>query len=224
MSRPALRVEGLRFTHGDAFSLELPELTVDARERVALIGPSGCGKTTLLHLIAGILVPDAGEIEVLSERVDGLSDIARRAFRVRRIGLVFQEFELLDYLTAAENLALPYRLVAGAPSRNEVNARVLEIATRLGIQDMLDRRPARLSQGEKQRVALGRALVTSPGLVLGDEPTGNLDPENARRAIDLLHEQAAAEDAAVLVVTHDHSLLDRFDRVIELRSIQETVA
>lgn len=224
MSQPALRVSGLRFTHGESFSLELPKLTVEACERVALIGPSGCGKTTLLHLIAGILVPAGGEVEVLGERIDGLGDIARRAFRVRRLGLVFQEFELLDYLTAEENLALPFRLVARAPRREEVSARVREIATRLGIHALLDRRPARLSQGEKQRVALGRALVTSPGLVLGDEPTGNLDPDNARRAIDLLHEQAAEENAAVLVVTHDHSLLDRFDRVIELRGLQEDLA
>jgi len=224
MSQPALRVRDLRFAHGESFSLALPHLDLAPQERVALIGPSGCGKTTLLHLIAGILTPQSGEIEVLGQRVDGLADSARRSFRARRIGLVFQEFELLDYLTAEENLALPFRLLAQTPSREAMQARVREIATRLGLQDLLARRPARLSQGEKQRVALGRALVTSPGVVLGDEPTGNLDPENARRAIDLLHEQAAAEHAAVLVVTHDHSLLDRFDRVIELGNLQEATA
>ena len=224
MSQPALRVRDLRFAHGESFSLSLPSLELAPQERVALIGPSGCGKTTLLHLIAGILTPEAGEVEVLGQRVDGLADSARRAFRAQRVGLVFQEFELLDYLTAEENLALPFRLVPQGPGREQVSARVREIASRLGLQDLLGRRPARLSQGEKQRVALGRALVTGPGLVLGDEPTGNLDPENARRAIDLLHEQAAAEQAAVLVVTHDHSLLNRFDRVIELGSLQGVTA
>ena len=108
--------------------------------------------------------------------------------------------------------------------RAEAAARVQQLAERLGLQDLLQRRPARLSQGERQRVALGRALVTSPGLVLGDEPTGNLDPDNARRSLDLLHEQAAAEDAAVLVVTHDHSLLDRFDRVITLAELRPEVS
>lgn len=224
MSHLALRVRDLRFAHGESFSLSLPSLDLAPQERVALIGPSGCGKTTLLHLIAGILTPQSGEIEVLGERIDGVADTVRRAFRARRVGLVFQEFELLDYLTAEENLALPFRLVAEVPAAEEVRARVHEIAGRLGLEDLLARRPARLSQGEKQRVALGRALVTGPGLVLGDEPTGNLDPENARRAIDLMHEQAAAENAAVLVVTHDHSLLDRFDRVIEVGQLQGATA
>ncbi|MAW61749.1 MAG: ABC transporter ATP-binding protein [Planctomycetes bacterium] len=224
MSAAPLRLEGLRFSHGDGFQLALDQLEVAPRERIALIGPSGCGKTTLLHLIAGILVPEAGQIEVLGQRIDGLSDAARRAFRVRHIGLVFQEFELLDYLTAAENLALPFRLHPDPLPRAEAEARVQQLAERLGLQDLLQRRPARLSQGERQRVALGRALVTSPGLVLGDEPTGNLDPDNARRSLDLLHEQAAAEDAAVLVVTHDHSLLDRFDRVITLAELRPEVS
>ncbi|MCH2101822.1 MAG: ATP-binding cassette domain-containing protein [Planctomycetes bacterium] len=221
MSQAALHVRDLCFSHGNSFSLSVPSLTVEPAERVALIGPSGCGKTTLLHLIAGILTPQFGEIEVLGQRVDGLADSARRSFRARRIGLVFQEFELLDYLTADENLALPFRLISQAPNQEEMSGRVQNIASRLGLQGLLGRRPAQLSQGEKQRVALGRALVTGPGLVLGDEPTGNLDPDNARRAINLLHEQAAAERAAVLVVTHDYSLLDRFDRIIEFDGLRE---
>lgn len=215
---PALRVRGLQFARGTDFVLEVPELDLGARERVALVGPSGCGKTTLLHLVAGILVPARGELRVLGEDLGALGDRARRAFRVSRLGLVFQEFELIDYLTVAENLALPFRLHKPLARAHDPAARVAALAERLGLARLLDRRPARLSQGERQRVALGRALAASPGLLLGDEPTGNLDPDNARRAIDLLLEQAAADDAAVLVVTHDHSLLDRFDRVVSMHA------
>lgn len=219
MSDPVLSVEDLRFAHGDGFQLQVDDFSLEAGERVALIGPSGCGKTTFLHLIAGILRADAGRIEVLGKRIDALDERARRAFRIGHLGLVFQEFELLDYLTARENLLLPFRLHPKPPPREQAQARAEELAQRLGLSALLDRRPARLSQGERQRVALGRALAVAPGIVLGDEPTGNLDPDNARRSLDLLSEQAAADGAAVLVVTHDHGLLDRFDRVVELPSL-----
>lgn len=219
-----LHCEGLRFAHGDGFQLSVDAFSLAAGERVALIGPSGCGKTTLLHLIAGILRADAGRIEVLGQRVDQMDEGARRAFRIGKLGLIFQEFELLDYLTARENLLLPFRLHPHPPSRELAIARAEELGERLGIASLLDRRPARLSQGERQRVAVGRALAVAPGLVLGDEPTGNLDPENARRSLDLLAEQAEADGAAVLVVTHDHGLLDRFDRVVELNSLAGAIA
>jgi putative ABC transport system ATP-binding protein len=219
MSDPVLSVEDLCFSHGDGFRLQVEHFELQAGERVALIGPSGCGKTTFLHLIAGILQADRGRIEVLGQRVDQLDERARRAFRIGKLGLVFQEFELLDYLTAGENLLLPFRLHPHPPSREQARARTAELAERLGLTTLLDRRPARLSQGERQRVALGRALAVAPGIVLGDEPTGNLDPDNARRSLDLLSEQAAADGAAVLVVTHDHGLLNRFDRVVELPAL-----
>jgi len=224
MSAPVLHVEGLRFSHGDGFQLQVEHFALQAGERVALIGPSGCGKTTFLHLVAGILRAESGRIEVLGQRVDSLDERARRAFRIGKLGLIFQEFELLDYLTARENLLLPFRLHPNPPTREHAQARAEELAQRLGIAGLLDRRPARLSQGERQRVAVGRALAVAPGIVLGDEPTGNLDPDNARSSLDLLSEQAAADGAAVLVVTHDHGLLDRFDRVVELPSLVEQSA
>lgn len=224
MSELVLSIEGLRFSHGPDFHLRVDHFAMHAGERVALIGPSGCGKTTLLHLIAGILQSDAGRIEVLGQRIDTLDEADRRAFRIGKLGLVFQEFELLDYLTARENLLLPFRLHPNPPHRFKALSRAEELAQRLGLAALLDRRPARLSQGERQRVALGRALAVAPGIVLGDEPTGNLDPDNARRSLDLLAEQAAADGAAVLVVTHDHGLLDRFDRVVELPSLVEQPA
>ncbi|KAA3605566.1 MAG: ATP-binding cassette domain-containing protein [Planctomycetota bacterium] len=188
-------------------------------EKVALVGPSGCGKTTLLHLIAGILPLQSGKLEVLGKALEQQEDAARRAFRIRRLGLVFQEFELLDYLTVWENLILPYRLHPDLRWHQEASNRAKALAESLGLSTLLHRFPRRLSQGERQRVAVGRALVTQPGLVLGDEPTGNLDPDNARRSLELLFQQCEAIQASLLVVTHDHSLLPRFDRTLELPAL-----
>lgn len=216
-----LQLRSVRFQHADGFTLAVDGLQLHARERVALIGPSGCGKTTLMHLVAGILQPAAGEIWVAGSAIHGLGDRARRRFRLNHLGMVFQEFELVDYLTARENLTLPFRLGAQPAADEDPSARAQRVAQRLGIDALLNRRPSQLSQGERQRVALGRAIMTQPQLVLADEPTGNLDPSSARRSLDLLFEQAAAEGAATLVVTHDHSLLDRFDRIVELPDLRE---
>jgi len=217
MSETAVvRVQALRFAYNAKPVLDLPQFEIAPEQRVALVGPSGCGKTTFLHLLAGILPCATGSIEVLGQRVDGMSDAARRQFRATQLGLIFQEFELLDYLTARENLGLPWRLHPGLARQQDREQRIQTVATRLGIAELLDRRPAQLSQGERQRVAVGRALAPAPRLLLGDEPTGNLDPDNARLSLDLLFQQAAEEKAAVLVVTHDHSLLHLFDEVVRL--------
>lgn len=223
--RPApdarLRVEGLRFGYRAregtrAFRLAVDRLEVAPGEKVAVIGPSGCGKTTLLHLAAGILVPDAGRIIACGTDLAALDERRRRAFRSRRIGLLFQDFALLDYLDARGNILLPYRIGAGLRLDRAARERADALAARIGVADLLRRRPRRLSQGERQRVALCRALVTEPELLLCDEPTGNLDPARAGQAIDLVLDAAAATGASVLVVTHDHGLLDRFDRVVDL--------
>jgi len=202
------------------FRLDVEELALRAGEAAAVIGPSGSGKTTLVHLCAGILVPSSGEISVGGVRLDRLTDAERRRERARQVGLVFQEFELLDYLNALENILVPLR-VRGA-SRGELRAgrtRATELAEAVGIADLLGRTPARLSQGERQRVAIARALVTEPALVLCDEPTGNLDPDAASGAVDLILHEARARSAALLMVTHDHGLLDRFDRVIDVTTL-----
>lgn len=203
-----------------AFRLEVEELSLQAGEAAAVIGPSGSGKTTLVHLCAGILVPGSGEVSVGGVRLDRLTDAERRRERARQVGLVFQEFELLDYLSALENILVPLR-VRGA-TRQELRAgraRATELAGAVGVADLLGRLPTQLSQGERQRVAIARALVTDPALVLCDEPTGNLDPDAASVAVDLLLDEARARGAALLMVTHDHGLLDRFDRVIDVTSL-----
>ena len=174
-----------------------------------------------LNLVAGILVPEAGRIEVAGTEVSALTDAARRRFRATRIGFVFQDFALLDYLSARQNILYPYRitpaLVLDAAARDRAQA----LAEACGIADKLDRHPGALSQGEQQRVAICRALVTRPTLILSDEATGNLDPDSKARILDLLFEQAAAAGASVLAVTHDHELLPRFDRVLDFAQFRE---
>ena len=211
-----IRLEQLAFAYADGpFRLEVPELRVAPGERVAVVGPSGSGKTTLLRLIAGIVTPDAGWAVVRDVEVSALPDAARRRFRRRHVGLVFQEFELLEYLSVLDNVLLPYRIHPVLRLDREVRERAESIAERVGIVDYLHHRPAALSHGERQRVAVCRALVTRPPLLLADEPTGNLDPTNKDRVLENLLECAAAEGATVLTVTHDHDLLPRFGRVVD---------
>jgi len=215
---PALvALEDVRLTFPGGFRLAVDRLELERGERVACIGPSGSGKTTLVHLLAGILQPDRGVVRALGQDVASLDDAARRRFRRTSIGLVFQELELVDYLSARDNVLLP-RWIAGRPTAQD-RARAAELADALGLTRLFDRKPARLSQGERQRVAIARALVTEPPLVLCDEPTGNLDPETGQRTLDLLLAEAARRSATILFVTHDHSLLERFDRTIDVRAL-----
>lgn len=206
-----------RYPGGDGFELRMPELSIGAGERRACIGASGCGKTTLVNLISGVLAPESGQVHLCGQHLGLMSDAARRSLRRRSVGMVFQEFELLDYLSAMENILLPCRIGGDRIGKDE-RARARELAESLGVADLLSRRPRRLSQGERQRVSVCRALVTRPAIVIADEPTGSLDPENARGVIDLLVEATGQVGAALFVVTHDHSLLDRFEQVVQMDS------
>lgn len=204
---------------GDRFELRAEDLRIARGERVALIGPSGSGKTTFLNLIAGILRPSRGTVALDGSPVHDMSDARRRALRIARIGMVFQEFELLEYLSAFENILLPLRISRHMRVTRAARERARALARALAVEHTLSRLPARLSQGERQRVAICRALIASPSLIMGDEPTGNLDPRTADRTLDLLFEQARAHHAALLIVTHNHAILDRFDRVIDIREL-----
>ena len=195
-----------------------------AGEKVAVIGPSGSGKTTLLNLIAGILVPQQGSVNVGDARVNALPDDGRRDFRITTIGFVFQDFELLDYLNVLDNILHPYRITRALKLHSGVRDRAMNLAAQMGIGDKLKRRADDLSQGEKQRAAICRALLPNPGLILADEATGNLDPENKTGILDLLFDSVSAHDATLLAVTHDHELLPRFDRVIDFQSFRAVSA
>jgi ABC-type lipoprotein export system ATPase subunit len=210
-----------RYPGGD-FRLRVSRLDVEGGETVAFVGPSGSGKTTLLNLIAGIATPARGRIEAGGVDVTGLGDRRRREFRVRRVGLVFQEFELLEHLSVLDNLLLPYRISGALRLDDAVRDRARALAERVGIGDKLRRRPGRLSQGERQRAAVCRAVLPGPPLLLADEPTGNLDPVNAGLVLDLLLELAAESGATLLTVTHDHDLLPRFGRVVDMRELAVT--
>lgn len=214
--------EDVRFRYpGESFALRLPAFSAAREETVAIVGPSGCGKTTLLRLIAGILVPHGGSVHVGEEKVSGMPMAERQRFRITRIGLVFQEFELLDYLTARENVLLPYRISDALALDAAAEAHADELLGETGIDRLANRRPAELSQGERQRVALCRALVTRPTLILADEPTGSLDPDNQAKSVALLRERAKAAGATLIMVTHDPEVLDGFDRVVKLPDLLE---
>ncbi|MEM6939945.1 MAG: ABC transporter ATP-binding protein [Pseudomonadota bacterium] len=217
-----IRIENLTFGYGaEGFRLRVPAFSLAQGERVAIVGPSGSGKTTLLNLIAGILTPATGHIDVAGAQVSHLSDAGRRRFRASQIGFVFQDFALLDYLPARQNILYPYRITAALRLDQAARDRAERLAAACGIGGLLDRHPPALSQGEQQRVAICRALVTQPKLILSDEATGNLDPESKLRILDLLFEQAAVAGASVLAVTHDHELLPRFQRVIDFAQFRE---
>jgi ABC-type lipoprotein export system ATPase subunit len=204
------------FPHSD-FRLAVASLKIASAERVAIIGPSGSGKTTLLHLISGILSPAQGTIRVQERELNTLGDAARRAFRVAQIGLVFQSFELVSYLDVFENILLPYRLNPALRWTPEVARRAEQLARETGIAPRLRYFPHRLSQGEKQRVAICRAMLPEPSLLLADEPTGNLDPSSKQHVADLLFQQVERTGATLLMVTHDTELARRFPRVINCR-------
>ncbi len=216
-----IRVEDLGFAYpAGNFRLEVPGLRVEAGESVALTGPSGCGKTTLINLLAGILEASHGTIEVAGFDLTSLDIEDRQDLRVLKMGLVFQEFELLEYLDVVDNVVLPFRLTPLLEIDDQVRARARALVVDVGLGEVADRFPEQLSQGERQRVALCRALVTQPAVILGDEPTGNLDPANRDHVIDALLRYGRENNAPVVVVTHDHEILPRFDRSIDVTELQ----
>ena len=216
-----IEIDALEFSYPDAgFHLRIPEFSTAAREKVAVIGPSGSGKTTLLNLVAGILVPRQGRVHCAGTEVSTLADAARRDFRISTIGFVFQDFELLDYLNVLDNILHPYRITRALRLTAEVRDRAGSLAEQLGIGDKLKRGVEQLSQGEKQRVAICRALLPGPQLVLADEATGNLDPRNKGHILELLFETVASHEATLLAVTHDHELLPQFDRVVDFNDFR----
>lgn len=209
-----------QYEEGD-FHLSVPEFTLAQSEKVAVIGPSGSGKTTLLNLLAGISRPRRGSVKIGNFEVSQLNDAQRRDFRITNIGFIFQDFELLDYLNVLDNILHPYRITRALVLNKETRSRALKLADDMGIGDKLYRKVKDLSQGEKQRAAICRALLPRPRLILADEATGNLDPVNKSRILDLLFKSIEEHDASLLAVTHDHELLKSFDRVIDFQDFHD---
>jgi putative ABC transport system ATP-binding protein len=216
-----IAIEHLRFRYPRSqFELRIERLNVARGERVAFVGPSGSGKTTLLNLIAGASIPLEGQIGVNGRVISQYSDAARRNFRISHVGMVFQRFELISYLRARDNIRLPYLINGSLSWNNDSQSRLQGLANQTGIADKLPRFPNQLSQGEQQRVAICRALITQPSVLLADEPTGNLDEANKRLVMDLLFEQSAAVSGTLIVVTHDVGILDGFNRVIDFNDFR----
>ena len=190
------------------------DLRVEGGTLVLLLGPSGSGKTTLLTLMAGLVAPSAGSVTIGGSRLDALSLAEMQRLRARSIGVVFQAFNLIDALTAVENVALVVRF-AGA-RRREAAAKAQRVLSEIGIGHLGAQLTSQLSQGEKQRVAIARAIANRPSLLLADEPTASLDSENGLQIIQILHSYARESGAAVVVSTHDQRLAGFADKIIRL--------
>ena len=211
-----IEIENLRFQYPRSeFELSIQQLNIDAGEKIAIVGPSGSGKTTLLNLIAGIIKPQSGSVSIGQQPISTMDDAARRDFRARQIGMVFQQFELIEYLKTVDNIILPYLINNSLNNRTALRQRATNLAQQVGLGEKLKRHPGRLSQGEQQRVAICRALVTEPRLILADEPTGNLDPKNKTTILNILFDECNKNNQTLVVVTHDMNILDGFDRVID---------
>jgi putative ABC transport system ATP-binding protein len=210
-----IEINSLTFTYPSGeFQLDIQELSVASGEKVAFVGPSGSGKTTLLNLVAGILPPQNGSIKVDDDEISALGDTGRRNFRITNIGFIFQDFGLLDYLDVRDNILHPYRITDALVLNSDVRGRADMLAENMGIADKLLRHPSDLSHGERQRVAICRALLPGPKLILADEATGNLDPKNKEHILELLFQSVEEHGATLLAVTHDHELLPYFDNVV----------
>ncbi len=215
-----IEMRGLRKTYheGETEHVVLADATGEIRrgELVVLVGPSGSGKSTLLNLVSGIDEPSAGEVVVDGEPVTRLDERSRTLFRRRAIGFIFQAYNLIPTLTVAENLRLPLELNGRSGPREQ--ARVGELLERVGLAGRAGSYPDRLSGGEQQRVAVARALIHDPLLVLADEPTGNLDAETAEEVLALLDDLTRGAGKTMLVVTHSARVVELADRVLTIRA------
>ncbi len=214
----AVRLRGVEksFRNGDQVTpvLKRVDFTAFAGEMLFLVGPSGCGKTTLLSVLCGTLNADAGEIVTLGHALHALAPAKVTRFRAGHVGFIFQQFNLLPTLTAAENVAVPLRIQG--LSRREALPRAKEMLARVGIPEKINERPARLSGGQQQRVAIARALVHNPALVVCDEPTSSLDSVSGHQVLELLRGTASDGKRTVIVVTHDPRIYRYADRMAEM--------
>ena len=192
-------------------------LTVNAGERIAIVGTSGSGKSTLLHLLGGLDVPTSGEVWLHGKCLNNLNETQRGEMRNQYLGFIYQFHHLLPEFTAIENVAMPLLLRKEVPIK-DARQQAVELLERVGLGHRLEHRPGELSGGERQRVAIARALVTKPSLVLADEPTGNLDYDNAQSIFGLLAELQDTMKTALLMVTHDRNLAAMADRQMLLKN------
>lgn len=199
--------------------LDIPRFEVPAGQQMVLVGRSGCGKTTLLHVIAGISRPDEGQVEINGYDLVTLPEAGRDRFRADNIGYVFQTFNLLPGFSALENVLLGMTFSRGRAD----TARAVALLTRVGLGHRLSHKPAMLSVGEQQRVAVARALANRPKLLLADEPTANVDARNQQHIVELIRQTCAEEKVALVLVTHTPEVAGQFERVERLEEFNQAV-
>lgn len=220
MSKPHLVLSDVHRHYGEGATivrvLEAANLTVQSGEMVALVAPSGAGKSTLLHLSGLLESPQGGEIEITGVKTSKLGDRGRTQLRRSTVGYVYQFHHLLPEFTALENVTMP-QLIAGRPQA-EADKRSMELLDLLGVGQRASHRPAELSGGEQQRIAIARAAANRPKVILADEPTGNLDPETSDLVFAALGNLIKSEGAAALIATHNHDLARKADRIVTLRN------
>jgi putative ABC transport system ATP-binding protein len=210
-----LKAVDLHRSFGSTPALQGAELRIEEGELLAIMGPSGSGKSTLLHCLAGILQPDSGEVRYAGRRIDDLGETERTLLRRDEFGFLFQFGQLVPELPAVENVALP--LLLGGTRRAEAVRQATPWFERLGIEGLETRRPGELSGGQAQRVAMARALITSPSVLFADEPTGSLDSLAGERVMDLLVDSARAAGTSVVLVTHEPRIAAYADREVIVR-------
>lgn len=219
MSDPHLRLTAVHRHYGEGERqvrvLEAADLVVESGELVALVAPSGAGKSTLLHLCGLLESPQSGEIEIVGHKTSMLNDRARTQLRRSTVGYVYQFHHLLPEFTALENVIMP-QLIAGK-AQKESEGRAMDLLELLGVAPRAAHRPAELSGGEQQRIAIARAAANHPRVILADEPTGNLDPETSDKVFAALSDLIRNEGAAALIATHNHDLARRADRIVTIR-------
>ena len=206
-----IRTKSLNFKYNEQASFSFPDINLDKDENLLIIGSSGIGKTTLLHLLAGLLESNSGSITLYGQDISKLNQHQTDKFRGQNIGIVFQKPHFVNSLTVKENLQLAQYL----GNKKDQN-RIIDILSSLDILDKENKKPKKLSQGEKQRASIAMAIVNSPKLILADEPTSSLDDENCDRVIKLLKKQASEFKAQLIVITHDNRLKKHFKKSIKL--------
>ncbi len=221
--RTILKAENLQKTYQvgsvDVHALRGVSLDVEEGDFLAIMGPSGCGKSTLLHLFGGLLTPTAGRIVIDDEDLTAATDAQRTDIRRRKIGFVFQRFNLFPTLSADGNLRLAERIHAGSNGAGNAERR-REVLTLLQLEDKMHHKPLEMSGGEQQRVALARAVVTSPAIILADEPTGNLDTENSAIVLNMFQEMNYRFNQTIIMITHNPEAAAMCRRIIQMRDGQ----
>ena len=219
-----IQLKKIKFQYPQStFNLEFDEILFRENSKTAIIGPSGSGKTTMLNLLAGILIPDWGDVNIENVSVNKLSEKERRGFRIQHVGFVFQDFRLIPYLNVFDNILLPFRINSALKQSTDAWQKAQNLSEELKIRKLLKKYPAKLSHGERQRVAIARALVNRPKLILADEPTGNLDPENKKHIRDILFRSVEKQNATLITVTHDHEMLEGFDSIVDFKKLRQKV-